>query len=97
MDETARQQINKAIEAATIADESFVSGDVSNHFLQVLKGDHGETIIRGNGEGLVHFALSVLKLAKSDQETHQHFDEAGMIDKCDVPLVVVKSIADWEE
>lgn len=96
MKDEAAGSVADAIEHLVSADVLSVSEGVSRHFLQVLNGENGETVVQGNAEGLVYLALSILRLATKQNGAHQHFDESGLLDRCEVPLVVAKCLAEWE-
>ena len=91
------ENIAIATERLEAVDALSVIDGVSNHFLQVLKAETSETVVRGNTEGLVYLALSILRLAGKQTGAHQHFDESGIVDKCDDPLVITKCDAAWED
>lgn len=95
MDANATKHVERAIVEMELADKTFVHDGVSSHFLQILNNDNGELLVSGNSQGLVHLALSILRLAMKDVGAHQHFDEAGIVDRCDYPLVISKCLADW--
>ena len=97
MDSALVNHLEAAIEHAQVVDSMAVEGNVSRQFLQILKNESGEVVVQGNSEGLIHLALSLLRLAKKDVGAHVHFDEAGIVDYCDVALVVTRCAADWEK
>lgn len=48
-------------------------------------------------DGLVHLARLVLEVAaKEFVGAHQHFDQAGELDTCDMPLTIVLKSAEWD-
>jgi hypothetical protein len=89
--------LNQIIEQLRLIDEGAIRDGVSHIFLQVEKVEGiNEIRINGNAEGLIHFAMAVLDLAVSDVKgAHHHFDESGVVDPCDVPLVVSLKAAPW--
>jgi hypothetical protein len=70
----------------------------TSQFLEVRKGPAGDGVsVNGNRDGLVHFARLVLEVAAKDfSGAHQHFDEAGELDTCEVPLAITLSPAEWD-
>ncbi|MEZ4306431.1 MAG: hypothetical protein R3F14_00060 [Polyangiaceae bacterium] len=61
-------------------------------------GNNGEVVVRANREGLVHLARIGLSLAtQSNVGSHYHLDETGVVDHCEMPLVLVLAKADWEK
>jgi len=79
-------------------DVSVGAGGTTTQFLEVRKGPENEGVsVNGNRNGLVHLARLVLEVAAKDfVGAHQHFDEAGELDICEVPLAVVLKAADWD-
>jgi hypothetical protein len=71
---------------------------VSTHYLESeLSSDRQEIRINGNQAGLIHLARIALILASEKIEgSHQHFDESGVLDRCDLPFVVRFKAAEWD-
>jgi hypothetical protein len=69
---------------------SETTGPVAS-FLEVRVNAEGEGIvIGGNQRGLVHLARLVLEVAaKGFAGAHQHLDDVGDLDACDLPLTIV--------
>ncbi len=82
----------------TLDDSSIGSDGTTSQFLEIRKGSDGEGVcINGNLGGLVHLARLVLEVAgKGFVGAHQHFDEAGEMDICEVPLMIGFKSAEWE-
>lgn len=77
-------------------DESFSEGGISTHYVEFERTDADEFLVKGNAEGLIHLASKLLELAVTGVEgKHHHFDESGIVDKCDMPLIVTLEKADW--
>ena len=76
-------------ELETIDSEAIVDG-FSHHYIETVNSiDQNWVAINGNRQGLIYLALSCLRLAeKGLHGSHQHFDEAGMVDKSEVDVVV---------
>lgn len=79
-------------------DSSMGSESATSQFLEVRKSTDGEGVsVNGNLGGLVHLARLVLEVAgKGFVGAHQHFDEAGEMDRCDVPFVIGFKLAEWD-
>jgi hypothetical protein len=71
---------------------------VSRKFLEVRQPKSEDAIyVSGNVEGLIHFARAVLDIAaKGFEGAHHHFDEHGVLDHCDIPIVVSLKAAEWD-
>ena len=71
-------------------DQSFEQGSKETQFLEIRKGVTSEEVcVNGNLAGLVHFARLVLEVAgKGFVGAHQHFDEVGELDVCEVSMVI---------
>lgn len=91
-------QLNSLIANLKDIDEIAVVDGVSHHFLEfVLEKNSKELLINGNKEGLIHFALSILSVAKDAGDgRHVHFDGVGILDRCDMPIVVCFKKAEWD-
>ena len=96
MRDDSLRHVRAAVDHAEKADKASVVEGVSSHFLEILKTEHDEILVRGNQPGLVHFGLSILKLALENEGAHRHFDEAGILDRCEMSLIVAKCKAEWE-
>ena len=79
-------------------DASVDVNGATSQFLEVRRSPAGDVVsVNGNQDGLVHFARLVLEVAaKGFFGAHQHFDEAGELDTCEVPLVIALSPAEWD-
>jgi hypothetical protein len=80
-------------------DDSSVEPDgATTQFLEIRKGANDEgACINGNSGGLIHLARLVLEIAgKGFIGAHQHFDDAGEMDICEVPLVISLKPAEWD-
>ena len=79
-------------------DASVTADSVATQFLEVRKEPQGEGVsVNGNRDGLVHLARLVLEVAaKGFAGAHQHFDEAGELDACEVPLAIALKSAEWD-
>lgn len=86
----AVEELNVVIENLKKIDALAVNHGISNHFLEfVTKNNPHEFRINGNKEGLIYFAKTILEIAAKDQVgSHFHFDETGIVDNCDLPLIV---------
>jgi hypothetical protein len=82
----------------TLDDSSVRPDGTTTQFLEIRRaGDGDDVSINGNFGGLVHFARLVLEVAeKSFAGAHQHFDEAGGADFCEVPLIITFKPAEWD-
>ena len=96
MDSSLVTKLEKILSELNTVDGSFNKNGVSSHFIELEKAGAGEFVINGNSEGLIHVACKILELAVADVEgRHHHFDESGMVDKCEMPLVVTLKNTDW--
>jgi hypothetical protein len=80
-------------------DDDSVDADAkTDQFLEVRKQPPGDGVsINGNRAGLVHLARLVLEVAaRGFSGAHQHFDEAGELDSCEVPLAITLKFAEWD-
>ncbi len=96
MDEDIDSQIRNVVEALEEINRRLVSPSTSNSYLSVKHIVGTEVRISGNKEGLLLFAAEIANLTNSQLGTHYHYDEHGMIDESDVPIVVSKCSAPWE-
>ena len=80
-------------------DSSLTPEGSSTQFLEIKREESiGGLAIGGNVGGLVHFARLVLEVAKKGyQGAHQHVDENGGADTCEMPLVIRFQPAAWDE
>ncbi len=95
MDPVKAKYLDEAIGSVSELDEFSVVNGISSHYVGLARED-GEVRINANAEGLVHIALSMLKLAKQGVGAHVHFDESGIVDKGEFQLIITKCEADWE-
>ena len=84
-----------------ICNESVPAGktNVYAEFRLIRDGDEvREAVLGANRDGLIFLAIQCLKLAETGLPGSQyHFDEAGGAALADIPLVVARRRADWEE
>lgn len=80
-------------------DDQAIQGEVSHHYLEIRQDPQAKELrVSGNREGLIYLAMTILELAEQGREgSHRHFDEAGIVDHCDVPLVVSMREAPWDK
>lgn len=91
--------LHDVLELLRRADDASVQADgAATLLLEVRKSPQGEGIsVNGNQAGLVHFARLVMEVAaKGFAGAHQHFDEAGELDACEVPLAIGFKLAEWD-
>jgi hypothetical protein len=71
-------------------DEKAVVDGVSHHFLEFrVSKDKKDFLINGNSAGLIYFAKAILSVANQEQYgSHIHLDESGIVDQCDMPVIV---------
>lgn len=98
---TVNQQpsLDDVLDRLRVLDEASIRPDsLTTQFLEVRKSGDGVGVsVNGNQGGLVHFARLVLEVAKKGfVGAHQHFDETGEMDYCEVPLVIGFKPADWD-
>ncbi len=95
MDE--KEKIRSLMADLVSLDESFIRDGESLHFIELLKGESGSEVqIYGNTAGLIHIARKVIEVAsKGSNGAHHHFDESGLVDRCDIPVVVTFKDAEW--
>lgn len=78
-------------------DQVSIRDGVSTHFIEIRDSGEREVTVGANREGLLHLALVCLTLAaKGTEGSHQHFDEAGLVDKCDRALIIALHAAEWD-
>ena len=81
-------QENKLGEIVAELDTFIENMDNGSMYLETVFED-GVLEINGNEEGLMKFAIQVLKLANSRTEgSHFNYDEASMLSACDLPFEV---------
>jgi len=91
--------LQEVLELLRRVDDASVHADgATTLFLEVRKSLQGEGLsVNGNQDGLVHFARLVIEVAaKGFAGAHQHFDEAGELDACEVPLAICLKPAEWD-
>lgn len=78
-------------------DRSYILGGASQHFIEFIRSSNGACLhINGNRAGLVHLAKNILDVAvKNFDGAHHHFDSVGLVDPCDMEVVVCLKKADW--
>jgi len=91
-------ELTHVIDQLRRIDEQSIHEGVSTQFLEFeLSTAHNELRINGNPGGLVQFARAILQVvARGHDGAHQHFDEAGIVDRCDIPIVVCLKPAPWD-
>lgn len=89
--------LNSIIKEIKLIDDMSIRNGVSLHSLEFdLPKSSREFIISGNVPGLIYLAKSILELAASGvQGSHVHLDEVGIVDRCDLPLVIRLSSVGW--
>jgi hypothetical protein len=95
----AQPSLDEVLDLVRTLDDSSVGLDgTTGQFLEVRRGASDQVVsVNGNVGGLVHLARLVLEVAaKGFVGAHQHFDEAGEADVCEVPLVVCFKPAEWD-
>ena len=98
MDSRRLAEIRRLADLATALDAESIESGISAHFIEIRKGRDGEVLVLANREGLIHLARTCLSLATQPTVgSHQHFDETGLVVRCDMPLVLVLSEAEWEK
>lgn len=91
--------LTSVLKMLRLLDDNSVSTDEkTSQFLEVVKSQQDEgVIINGNTNGLVRLARLVLEVAAKDfAGAHQHFDDVGELDTCEVPLTIVLKPAEWD-
>lgn len=97
MSSSRLMETRRLADLATALDEQSIQLDQSSHFIEIRKGGDGEVVVRANREGLIHLARNCLSLATQPSVgSHLHFDETGLVDHCDMPLILVLVEAEWE-
>lgn len=99
MNESKPVSLHEVLELLRRLDDASIGADgTATQFLEVRKGPQDEAIsVNGNRDGLVHLARLVLEVAAKDfVGAHQHFDEAGELDTCEVPLTIGLKPAEWD-
>jgi len=92
-------QLSDVIETLILLDNSFIADNVSRHFLEINdRREVNELQVRGNVAGLVHLARKILEVAKKGVEgAHYHLDDAELVDRCDLPVVISLKKAEWDD
>lgn len=98
MAHSRQDDIDRIATQLAAIDETSVAKGVSSHFMEIVEsGDGAGIIVRANAEGLVHLACKALEITgKGIEGSHYHFDESGIVDRCDKPLTICFSKADWD-
>jgi hypothetical protein len=99
MNKGSSVSLNSVLQMLRILDNGSVSENyTSTNFLETVKRRHDDgVIINGNTDGLVRLARLVLEVAAKDiAGAHQHFDDVGELDTCEVPLTIVLKPAEWD-
>ena len=89
--------ISEIVNSLEYIDSQSIQAEHINHFLEIVhNSEPSELCICGNTEGLVHLAKWILKIADSKIDgKHVHFDNTGIVDRCDVPLIISFKKAPW--
>ena len=67
-------------------------------YLETKRGPHGETILRGNKEGLLILMRDLGRIFESASDgSHYHYDSATTLDECEVELVIGRTVAPWDD
>lgn len=97
MDSSELTEINSILTKLCEKDESSIREGVSYQFLEFIKSENNELQVNGNAEGLLHLSRRILELVvRNNYGSHQHFDEAGIVDHCDMELIISLKKADWD-
>ena len=99
MNEVKPPSLHEVLQLLRRLDDTSVGTDgTTTQFLEIRKGAQDEGVsVNGNRDGLVHLARLVLEVAARDfVGAHQHFDEAGELDTCEVPLSIGLKPAEWD-
>jgi hypothetical protein len=80
-------------------DSLFVREHTSTHFLElILNESKTEATLQGNVAGLIRFCLEILEVTgKATDGAHRHLDSHGVMDRCDLLLVIRLIPASWDE
>ena len=90
MNAQQKAQAQAALRQLEALDEAFSSGGSSTHALSI-SDKAAEIVVFANSEGFIHLAKEALRLAVTDTPgAHSHFDEVGIVDKCDKPLIFTR-------
>jgi hypothetical protein len=91
---TIQVEIDSAIRKLESIWETSLKDGVTTSFLEIRDNHPRETTLRADWDGLVAFAIDVLRVAASGTEGHHaHIDEAGIADHCDRKLVIAYASA----
>jgi hypothetical protein len=95
LDEERVVELARLAERLAELDEMSIRDGVSAHFIEIRDSGDREVTVDANREGLLHLALVCLTLAaKGTEGSHQHFDELGLVDRCDRALVIALRLAE---
>lgn len=99
MNKGSSVSLNSVLQMLRLLDNGSINANyTSTQFLEIVKGQQDEgVIINGNTNGLVRLARLVVEVAAKDfAGAHQHFDDIGELDTCEVPLTIVLKPAEWD-
>ncbi len=97
MNVDSQKSLISIIKQLSDLDKLSVVDGISSHFLEFeLLDSEKELRINGNTEGLIYLAKDILNLAvKQNEGSYFHFDSTGVVDKCDMPVVICFKRAEW--
>lgn len=93
MNAQQKAQAQDALQILEALDQAFISGGSSPHLMSI-SDRAAEVVVFANAEGFIHLAKEALRLALRDTPGHTHFDEVGIVDKCDKPLILSREDSD---
>ncbi len=93
-----KEKLQTALNYLRQIDNTFMEDDVSSHYIDIcLNKDLKELVIRANRAGLINLAMSILNLSVENSEwKHIIFDELGLVDNCDIPVIFTLKRSIWE-
>jgi hypothetical protein len=95
LDDKKEKCLEKISGGIKILDDTLISDSVAYHFLETKGRGHGEFIIQGNAEGMIHLARVILELAlTSFNGKHHHFDDNGILEDGSKPFIISFKNAD---
>ena len=96
--ELQNKRLEKIFSGLKQLDENLIDSKHAYHFLENKMSTQGELVVSGNVEGMIHLACAVLSLTQNTFDgKHRHFDDTGMLDECETPLIISFKSADWDE